>query len=214
MPVPVVTRGLLIACGLIYALQLTGGDEWLTIHFALWPLGNAASNLPLALGGLPGFEIWQLLTYGFLHGSPEHLLFNGLALWMFGSDLERFWGPGPFLRFVLIAIVGAGVTQLVIASLSGEPYPTVGISGGVYGVLIGYGLMFPNNIIMPLFPPIPMRARYAVWVFAAIELWLGVYNSGGGVAHFAHLGGLATGWLMIQYWRGRLPIQPRRRLQR
>lgn len=210
---PWVTLGALALCGLLYLAQALGYDEWLMVHAALWPLGNA--DLPItAEGRWPVFHGWQLISYGFLHGSPPHLLFNLFALWMFGAPLERYWGSGPFLRFLLVAIAGAGVAQLMVAAASGEPYPTVGISGGVYGVLIGYGLMFPNNIIMPLFPPIPMRARYAVWVFAAIELWLGVYNSGGGVAHFAHLGGLATGWLMIQYWRGRLPIKPRRQLQR
>ena len=211
MQVPLITRTLLIICGVLYALQLADSDAWLMIHLALWPLGNSA--LPVEAGGWPTFQIWQLLTYGFLHGSPPHLLFNGFALWMFGSDLERFWGPGPYLRFVLVAIVGAGVAQLVVASFGGEPYPTVGISGGVYGVLLGFGMMFPNRIVMPLFPPIPMKARTLVILFAGIELYMGVFTRGGGVAHFAHLGGLATGFIMIQYWRGLLPVKPKRVLR-
>ena len=211
MRIPLITRSLLITCAVLYALQLMDEQAWLMIHLALWPLGSG--ELPVSLGGWPEFRPWQLLTYGFLHGSPPHLLFNGLALWMFGSDLERFWGPGPYLRFVLAAIIGAGVAQLVVASLGGEPYPTVGISGGVYGVLLGFGMMFPNRIIMPLFPPIPMKARTAVIVFAGIELYTGVFTSGGGVAHFAHLGGLATGLVMILYWRGQLPIKPKRILR-
>lgn len=211
MQVPLITRTLLIICGVLYALQLADGDAWLMIHLALWPLGN--SELPLEAGGWPTFQVWQLLTYGFLHGSPPHLLFNGFALWMFGSDLERFWGPGPYLRFVLVAIVGAGVAQLIVASFGGEPYPTVGISGGVYGVLLGFGMMFPNRIVMPLFPPIPMKARTLVMVFAGIEIYMGVFTRGGGVAHFAHLGGLATGFIMIQYWRGMLPLKPKRVLR-
>lgn len=209
---PWVTIAVLLLCGALYLAQAGGYDQWLTVYGALWPLGNA--DLPItAEGRWPVFAWWQLLSYGFLHGSPPHLFFNLFALWMFGNELERFWGSWPYLRFLLAAIIGAGVAQLIVAASTGEPYPTVGISGGVYGVLIGYGLMFPNRVIVPLFPPIPMRARYAVWIFAAIELWLGVFGSGGRVAHFAHLGGLATGWLIIQYWRGRLPIQPRRRLQ-
>lgn len=210
-PMPPVTRTLLILCTVVYALQVSGWGDLLLTHFALWPPSDG--RFVPGIGQPPPFEIWQLLSYGFLHGSPMHILFNCLALWMFGSDLERFWGPGPFLRYVLACIVGAGVAQLGVAMLSGEPYPTVGISGGVYGVLLGFGWMFPNRIIMPLFPPIPMKARIAVFLFAAIEIYLGVFARGGGIAHFAHLGGLATGWVMIEYWRGRLPFKPKRILR-
>lgn len=213
MQVPPMTRSLLIICALVYLLQAMDSQGWITVHFALWPLGNGSNGLPVALGGWPEFQIWQLLTYGFLHGSFQHILFNGLALWMFGSDLERFWGPGPYLRFVLACIVGAGVAQLIVASMSGEPYPTVGISGGVYGILLGFGMMFPNRMIMPLFPPVPMKAKFAVMLFAGIEVYLGVFTRGGGVAHFAHLGGLATGFVIIQYWRGKLPWRPKRVLR-
>lgn len=208
---PPVTRSLLILCALVYLLQLNDANGFLPLNFALWPLLGSA--LPVGLGGAPPFQLWQLLSYGFLHGSAEHLIFNGLGLWMFGRDLERFWGSWPYLQFVLAAILGAGIAQLAVATLGAVPYPTVGISGGVFGVLLGYGMMFPNRVIMPLFPPIPMRARYAVFVFAALELALGVFGSGDGVAHFAHLGGLASGLLMIHYWRGRMPIKPRRLLR-
>lgn len=206
-----VTHALLLLCVLVFALQGVDADASLVRHLALWPL--LAGPPPLAFAGAPSFEPWQLLTYAFLHASPEHLMFNGFGLWMFGRDLERFWGSWPFLQFVLAAIAGAGVAQLVVATAGGVPYPTVGISGGVYGVLLGFGLMFPNRVVMPLFPPIPMRARTVVAIFATLELALGVFASSDGVAHFAHLGGLATGWLMIQYWRGRLPLRPRRILR-
>lgn len=210
-PMPPVTRALLIVCTVVYALQISGWGDWLLLHFALWPPSDA--RFVPGIGQPPPFQLWQLLSYGFLHGSPMHIVFNCLALWMFGSELERFWGSGPFLRFVLVCIAGAGLAQLGVAMLSAQPYPTVGISGGVYGVLLGFGWMFPNRIIMPLFPPIPMKARTAVFLFAALELYLGVVARGGGIAHFAHLGGLFTGWLMIEYWRGRLPFKPKRILR-
>ncbi len=200
-----VTFALLALCAIGFVLQNGAGGEVLFVHFALWPTG--------AQPGMPPFEPWQLLTYGFLHGDTAHIVFNCLALWMFGSELERFWRSQAFLLFVLVCIVGAGITQLVVGMLGGDPRPTIGISGGVYGVLLGYGLMFPNRIIMPLFPPIPMKARFAVMLFASIEIVLGVFASGGGVAHFAHLGGLATGYVLIQYWRGRLPVKPKRLLR-
>ena len=211
---PPVTRTLLIICVVVFSLQnISGIDDWLLIHGALWPMLFNDANLPVALGGYPEFRPWQLLTYGFMHGNPPHLLFNGFALWMFGSELERFWGGRAYLNFVLAAIVGAGVVQVIVGSFGGEPYPTVGISGGVYGVLLGFAMMFPNRKVMLLIPPIPMKARTLVIVYAAVELYMGVFTSGGSVAHFAHLGGLATGWVMIAYWRGQLPIKPQRTLR-
>lgn len=213
-PMPPVTRTLLMICTIVFVLQnLQGFDEWLLINFALWPALFNDANPSVALGGYPVFAPWQLLTYGFMHGNLTHLLFNALALWMFGGELERFWGGRAYLIYVLVAIVGAGVVQLIIGTFGGVPYPTIGISGGVYGVLLGFALMFPNRKVLLLIPPIPMKARTLVIVYAAIELFMGVFTSGGGVAHFAHLGGLATGWLMIAYWRGQLPWKPARLLR-
>jgi len=213
-PLPPVTRALLIICVLVFVLQnMAGAEDWLLIHMALWPTLFNDANLPVALGGYPEFRPWQLLTYGFMHGSPSHLLFNGFALWMFGGSLEKFWGARPYLTYVLVAIVGAGMVQWLVGTLGGQPYPTVGISGGVFGVLLGFGMMFPNRQLMLLIPPIPMKARTLVVVYALFELYMGVFTSGGGVAHFAHLGGLATGWLMILYWRGSLPFKPKRILR-
>ncbi|GIX33917.1 MAG: rhomboid family intramembrane serine protease [Lysobacterales bacterium] len=185
------------------------------LPFALWPLGG-----PFLVGFAEGrpieasFEPWQLLSYGFLHGSLPHLGFNMLGLWMFGTALERTLGSGPFLRYFIGCVLGAGVLQLFVASQAADPYPTVGASGGLYGLLLAYGLLFPRHRILLLFPPIPLPARAAVLVFALIELVLGVSGTASGIAHFAHLGGLITGFLILQYWRGRLPIKPRRLLLR
>lgn len=210
MRIPIVTKLLLIGCVLIFMLQSMDRTGWLLWHLALWPLGMPSVG---SYGeALPQFMPWQLLSYGFMHGSPMHLIFNLFALWMFGSELERYWGSAAYLRYILVGIIGAGLTQLAVGLLGGPLQPTIGISGAVYAVLLGIALMFPNMRVMLLFPPIPMRARTMVILYACIELYLGVFTSNAGVAHFAHLGGLATGWLMIQYWRGQLPIKPRLRL--
>jgi membrane associated rhomboid family serine protease len=196
---------LLALCALGYLAQQGPTSEGMLVHFALWPLVDSP--------GMPPFQPWQLLSYGFLHGDTSHIVFNSFALWMFGSELERFWRPRAYAVFIVVCIVGAGLTQLIVGLWSADPRPTIGISGAVYGVLLGYGAMFPNRIIMPLFPPIPMKARIAVMLFAAMEMVLGVFTTGSGVAHFAHLGGLASGYLLIQYWRGRLPVKPATRLR-
>ena len=156
--------------------------------------------------------IWQLGTYMFLHGSVSHVLFNMLALWMFGSDIERVWGPRRFLTYYFVCVISAAVAQLLVAEMAGgTPYPTIGASGGVYGVLLAFGMMFPRRMVVLLFPPIRMPAWLLVTLYGVLELLLGVTGTQAGVAHFAHLGGMAGGFLLIQYWRGRLPIKPGRR---
>ncbi|MEY4560804.1 MAG: hypothetical protein RLZZ618_81 [Pseudomonadota bacterium] len=164
---------------------------------ALWPVG-------------PNLMPWQPVSYAFLHGSFNHLFFNMLALWMFGSELERLWGPKRFIQFYAASVLAAAATQLVIGLIGISNAPTVGASGGVYGLLLGYGVVFANRTIMLIIPPIPMKAKTYVMVFGAIELLLGVFGSNQGVAHFAHLGGMLGAWLMILYWRGRLPFGKRR----
>ena len=166
----------------------------LTELFALWPIG-------------PGFYPWQLITYSFLHGSMLHLFFNMLALWMFGSDIERVFGQRRYLTFYFCCVLTAALVQLVVATLSGPPaYPTVGASGGVFGILLAFALYFPRRIIVLIIPPVPMPAWLFVIVYGVIELYLGVTGSQAGVAHFAHLGGMLGGFLTIQYWRGRWPF--------
>jgi membrane associated rhomboid family serine protease len=132
---------------------------------------------------------WQLLTYGFLHGNLTHIAFNMFGLWMFGQDLERLWGPKRFLNYFLVCVVGAGFIQLLVAGFQGGLYPTVGASGGLFGLLLAYGLTFPNRIAITF-----------VFVFGLLELYLGVSGNAPGIANFAHLGGMLVGFLMLRFW--------------
>jgi membrane associated rhomboid family serine protease len=186
---PPVTQSLIIANVLVFLLQYSGGlplVEW----FALWPGSN--------------FEPWQIVTYSFLHGSIPHIFFNMFGLYMFGSDVERLFGSRYFLWYYLASVVAAALCHLGVTYLMGtEGVPTVGASGGIYGLLLAFGWYFPQRRVVLLFPPIPMQARTFVVVFAAIELFLGVTGTMSGVAHFAHLGGMLGGWLMIEARRRR-----------
>ena len=206
---PPVTKALLIANALVFLMQQFLGDPAF-VSFMLWPLGGGGADLLAGGASTPGFMPWQLLTYGFLHGSFAHVAFNMLALFMFGAPLEYTWGNRRFLAYFLVCVVGAGLCQLLVASwmsnTTGAIYPTIGASGGVFGLLFAYGMLFPNQRVMLLIPPIPMRARTLVIVYGAIELLLGATGLQPGVAHFAHLGGMLFGWLLIQYWRGKPPF--------
>lgn len=197
---PPVTRALLIANVGIYLLQMLLGKV-LILWFALWPWSEY-------------FHFWQIVSYGFLHGSLMHLAFNMLALYMFGGQVERAFGAKPYLFYYLVSVIGAAVTQLVVvAFFTGGFYPTLGASGGVFGLLLAFGMLWPQARIMLLFPPIPMPAWLFVTLYGAAELFMGVTGTQAGVAHFAHLGGMLGGFLMIQYWRGKLPWKPQRRLR-
>lgn len=190
--IPNVIFILLIANGLVFALQqLQQFDQSLFLNFALWPLGSS----------FPSFMPWQLLSYGFLHGDIMHIAFNMFMLWMFGRELELILGPKRFLTYYLTCVVGAGIVQLVVAALQGGIYPTVGASGGVFGLLLLFGMTFPNRMIMLIFPPIPMKAKYMVILFGLLELYLGVSGRSPGVANFAHLGGMLFGFILIQRWK-------------
>ncbi len=203
---PPVTKALLIANCAVFALQLMLGPALDSLM--LWPW------LPpeLAPYAQHRFMPWQLLTHGFMHSPSNvaHLLFNMLALLMFGAQLEHTWGQRRFLTYFLVCVVGAGLCQLVVVSWSvrsgGGYFPTVGASGGVFGLLLAYGMLFPNQRVMLLIPPVPMKARTLVIVYGLIELVLGVTGTQSGVAHFAHLGGMLFGWLLIRYWRGQPPF--------
>jgi membrane associated rhomboid family serine protease len=198
--IPPVTRALLFVNGIVFLLQLNTGPE-LIAWFALWPLGASS------LGGTAGFLPWQVITYSFLHGSLLHLAVNMLALFMFGSDIERVFGERRYLVYYFTCVLTAAAAQLITSATSGGPaYPTVGASGGVFGLLLAYGLFFPRRTVMLIFPPIPMPAWLFVIVFGTLELFLGITQSMSGIAHFAHLGGMLGGFLLIRYWSGRPPF--------
>lgn len=201
--IPPVTRALIVTNGVVFLLQQVMGDQ-LIVWFGLWPSGGPS------VFGTAGFLPWQIVTYGFLHGSLLHLFFNMFALYMFGSDMERVFGQRRYLVYYFTCVITAAAAQLAISALSGSPpYPTVGASGGVFGLLLAFGMYFPRRTVVLIFPPIPMPAWLFVIVYGALELYLGVTGTQAGVAHFAHLGGMLGGYLMIRYWRGRPP--PRRR---
>jgi membrane associated rhomboid family serine protease len=195
--VPPVTGALLSANVLVFMLQLAGGLP-LVEHFALWPPAVSGPRSG------PDFELWQLVSYSFLHGSLLHLMFNMLALYTFGRDVERLFGSMWYLQFYLASVVAGALSHLVVTGwMGGPPIPTVGASGGVYGLLLAYGIYFPRRTVLLLFPPIPLPARVFVVLFAALELYFGVTGTASGVAHFAHLGGMLGGWLMIRTRRRR-----------
>jgi len=189
---------LMLICTAVFCLQVFLPGE-LERWFALWPLSSGI------------FWPWQLVSYAFLHGGIFHLFFNMLGLWMFGAELERLWGQKRFVHFLLAGVLAAAAAQLIVTAMTGSMSPTVGASGGLFALLLAFGMLFPDRIIMPLFPPIPMKARTFVIVFGALTLVLGYTDRTGGVAHFAHLGGMVGGYLMLRYWSGKPPFGRRRR---
>ena len=174
-------------------------DDWLVIHFALWPRGHFV--LPGIESGV-GFEPWQLITYAFLHGNVQHIFFNMFALYMFGSAIEEYFGPGKYLVLYFASVISAAVTQLIVMSSSagGMPVPTLGASGGVFGLLLAFGWLFPRSRVTLIFPPIPMPAWLFVTLYGLVELGSGVFGTQGGVAHFAHLGGMVGAFLVLRFW--------------
>ena len=191
--IPNVIFIILIINGLMFAAQNWAPlGRFIDAYLVLYPPGSYRGD----------FWPWQLLTYGFLHGGLMHIAFNMFMLWMFGRELEMVYGPRRFLTYYLTCVIGAGIVQLVVATMQGGSYGTVGASGGVFGLLLLFGMTFPNRMIMLLFPPIPMKAKYMVVLFGLLELYLGVSNSAPGVANFAHLGGMLFGFILIQRWRG------------
>ena len=172
----------------------------------------------------PFFHWWQPVTHMFMHGGFWHIFFNMYTLFIFGSILERVWGTKKFLIFYFITGLGAaavhtGVEWLQMQFWMGQAAegnmvalksihalkmtPTVGASGAIYGVLMGYAMLYPDSIMTLVFPPVSLKAKWFVLIFVGIELLTGVTGTGGGIAHFAHLGGLIFGFLLIMYWKKR-----------
>jgi len=187
---------LIAANVLVFLLQLQSGGALDDGVFALWPLQP--------IDGVSYFHFWQIITYSFLHSTDNitHLLFNMLGLWMFGAEVERYVGPRRLLACYFASVVSAGLSQLFIPMLFGAPpAPTIGASGGVFGLLLAYAFLFPRRKVIPLFPPIPMPAWLFATLYAGVELFLGVTGTLSGVAHFAHLGGMVGSALVIMNWR-------------
>jgi len=196
---------LLILNGGMFLVEMSTGGSLIT-SLALWPLAPATP--PGLFQSAPHFQLWQLITYSFLHGSVMHLLLNMYALWLFGTRMELVWGSSAFALYYFFCVGGAGLVQLVVATVAageGGIYPTVGASGGIFGLLLAFGLTFPNERLMLIFPPVVLKAKWLVLIYGGIELWAGVTGTEEGVAHFAHLGGMFFGYLLLRYWRRRPP---------
>jgi len=197
-------RLLLLANVAVFGLQQFADDELFT-HFALWPLGR--HYLPGA--GFVGFEPWQLITSAFLHASVPHIALNMFALFSFGGMVERVLGSRRFAWLYFASVLAAAAVQLiVVTATSAQAVPTVGASGGVFGVLLAFALLFPHNRVMLLFPPIPMKAWVLVTGYALIELTSGVFGTSQGVAHFAHLGGMLGAGIVMLAIGYRSRVQP------
>lgn len=201
---PPAVQNLLIANCVVFLAMMLLDKMRIYELFALFPVPS------------PFFKIWQPVTYMFMHGDFSHLFFNMFALWMFGRGLEQELGTKRFLTYYLVCGIGAGLVQLGVAqidlmrlseaSILYQSYlctPTVGASGAVFGLLLAFGMLHPNATIMLLIPPIPMKAKWFVIIYGLLELLFGVSGKMDSVAHFAHLGGMFWGWLLLIWWRYR-----------
>jgi membrane associated rhomboid family serine protease len=191
MPTPV-SLGIILTCVAVLLLRN------ISPALALWPLESGA------------FYPWQVVTYSFLHGDFGHLFFNMFAVWMFGTQLERAWGMQKFAFYYATCVVGAAIVQILVQQFEGGIYPTIGASGGVFGLLLAYGAMWPRNKIFLIFLPIPIEARWFVLIYGALELLFGVTRTMPGIAHFAHLGGMIFGALLLYRWGWRPSMTWRR----
>jgi membrane associated rhomboid family serine protease len=179
---PPISIIIIIACVVVFLMQN------ISAQLALWPLYSDY------------FQPWQLISYAFLHGGFNHLFFNMFALWMFGLPVERMWGSQKFAEYYFICVLGAGLIQLLVQYLSGDIYPTIGASGAVFGLLLAYGVMWPNNKLILIFFPVPIKAKWFVLIYGGAELIFGVTGAMPQVAHYAHLGGLFFGAGLLWRW--------------
>lgn len=201
--IPTVTKNL-VAINILMFIATLVNENFMVANFAMFYPAS------------PFFKPWQILTHMFMHGGFWHIFFNMYSLLMFGSILERSLGPKKYLIFYFVTGLGAvalhtGVewlqARVFIANGIAQAYqqllmtPTLGASGAIYGVLIGFAMLYPQARLILIFPPIPVKAKWLVIIFAAIELVFGINGIQGGVAHFAHLGGMLFGWLLIRWWR-------------
>jgi rhomboid family protein len=193
-------RAIILANVGVFLLQLLLQQSSALDLFALFPLQTSL------------FRPWQLLTYGFMHGSWLHLFFNMFAVFMFGSQVEHLFGAKRYLIYYLTCVVGAALMHLIVIYFARDlPLaPTVGASGAVFGLLLAFGMAYPRQqlIIFPI--PVPIQAWLAVTLYGGMELFLGVTRTAQGVAHFAHLGGMATGFVLIRYWQSQRRRPPPR----
>lgn len=207
---PTAVKNIIIINVLVYLLTYVKGN-FMYENFALF--------YPTS----PFFHWWQPLTHMFMHGGFWHLFFNMYTLFIFGSVLERIWGMKKFLIFYFVTGLGAAAVHTCVewiqmthwmtqvaqsGSLAAQASihamkmtPTVGASGAIYGLLMGYAVLYPDAIMRLLFPPVEMKAKWFVLIFAAIELLTGLTGTGTGIAHFAHLGGLIFGYILLAYWK-------------
>ena len=201
--IPTVTKNL-VAINILMFIATLINENFMVANFAMFYPAS------------PFFKPWQILTHMFMHGGFWHIFFNMYSLLMFGSILERSLGPKKYLIFYFVTGLGAvalhtGVewlqARVFIANGIAQAYqallmtPTLGASGAIYGVLIGFAMLYPQAQLMLIFPPIPVKAKWLVVIFAVIELFSGINGIQDGVAHFAHLGGMLFGWLLIRWWR-------------
>ncbi len=185
---PVVLNLIIVNCLVLMATRMFNADLFYGL-FALWGVES------------PLFRLYQVVTYMFMHADINHLFFNMFSLWMFGRTLEAVMGQKRFLTYYMVCGIFAGLIQLAVSAATHSAAPTVGASGSVFGLLLAFGVMFPNNIIMLLIPPIPIKAKWFVIIYGVIELFLGVSGRQIGVAHFAHLGGMIGGYILLMYWK-------------
>jgi len=206
---PPVVKNLLLVNVLMYIITMITGN-FMYGNFALFYFDS------------PLFKPYQLVTHMFMHGGFTHILFNMYTLYIFGCVLERVWGSQKFLFYYFVTGIGAALLHMGVMWLQLQGYiadlnagdmfaraeieallttPTVGASGAIYGLLLAYGMLFPDNIMQLIFPPVALKAKWFVIIFGALELLLGLSGRGGNVAHFAHLGGMIFGFFLILYWK-------------
>jgi len=195
--IPSVTKNILIINVLVWLACYLFGDI-VSYYLAL----HGVDNRRFLIGDELGFYPYQLITFMFTHQSLSHLFFNMFAVFMFGSTLENYWGSKRYIIYYMLTGVGSGLIQLLVCALQGAPSLTIGASGAVFGLLLAFGMTFPNTPLFLMFIPIPIKAKYMVIGYGVLEFFAGVANrSGDNVAHFAHLGGMLFGFFLILYWK-------------